>query len=63
MAPTRTLYVDSSYAEVDSSGGRFKLSLPDAILSLPDAIQVPAVTKCYIDDCIFRTPGRLFSLG
>ena len=46
MAPTRTLYVDSSYAEVDSSGGRFKLSLPDAIV-------VPANTRCYIDDCIF----------
>ena len=46
MAPTRTLYVDSSYAEVDSSGGRFKLSLPDAI-------QVPAGSRAYIDDCIF----------
>ena len=46
MSRIRTLYVDSSYAEVDDSGGRFKLSFPDAI-------QVTDGTRAYVDDAIF----------
>ena len=46
MPAYRTLYVDSSYAEVDDSGGRFKLNLTDGVI-------IPAGSRAYVDDCIF----------
>ena len=56
MSPIRTLYVDSSYAEVDAAGGRFKPSFPDAI-------KVPDGTRAYVDDCIFPYSWQTLMTG
>ena len=47
---TRTLFVDSSYAEVDSSGSRFVLDLGG------NAIELHTGAKVYVDDvCLHHT--------
>ena len=47
---TRTLFVDSSYAEVDSTGSRFVLDLGG------NAIELPKGSKVYVDDvCLHNT--------
>ena len=47
---TRTLFVDSSYAEVDSTGSKFVLDLGG------NAIELPQSTKVHVDDvCLHNT--------